>query len=121
MLGARAARDRRRALRSWLAYALAWLLLALAAVPGCCSAAAEPSVRPLLPEGVEPTAEEQADLERREGGWLYLDAEGQPVPDDMEPTTVVMPFPDLMALLGVLDGWRAAARAYREAGLFQER
>lgn len=110
-------RARRRALRSWLAYALAWLLLGLAAAPGCCSA--EPSVRPLLPQGVEPTAEEQADLERREAGWLYLDVDGQPVADDEEPATVTMPFDDLMTLLGVLDGWRAAAEAYRDAGLFQ--
>ena len=101
--------------------ALAWLLLLLAPALGGCCPAVNPSVRPLLPMEVEPSAAEQVTLLEREAAWAFLGAGGEAVgPDAMDVTAVVIPFADYQLLLGVLDGWRAAARAYRAAGLFQE-
>lgn len=102
--------------------ALAWLLLLLGPALGGCCPATSPSVRPLLPVEVEPPAEEQAELGKREALWAFLDAAGLEVvdPEAAGVVTVVIPFRDYELLLGVLDGWRAAARAYRKAALFQE-
>ena len=106
----------------WPGSALALLLPLLALGLGACCPAANPSVRPLLPQGVEPEAREQTALEQAEARWAFLDARGNDLPaaDALGVAAVVLPFDDYLLLLGVLDGWRAAARAYRVAGLFQE-
>lgn len=97
------------------------LLLLVLALVGCLPVV-EANVRPLLPQGVEPPLHEQAELERRELAWAFLDAAGQAVVDPEAPgvVAVLIPFEDYLLLLGVLDGWRTAARAYKTAGLFRD-
>ena len=104
-------------------FVLGWLLpLLVLALGACCPGEVEANVRPLLPLGVEPPLEEQADLELREKAWGYLDAAGVALEDPDAPgvVAVMIPFQDYLLLLGVLDGWREAARAYRDAALFRD-
>jgi hypothetical protein len=111
-------------------FVLGWLLLALSlGLTGCCSATPPPDVRPTLPQGVEPL-EEQGQLRAARFAleadgtprWRFLDARGAIVGDPEAPgvVEVLIPFEDYLLLVGLVDGWRAAAIAYRTAALFRD-